>query len=518
MIKRIKFQVPIFVFLIVLLFSSFKYNSKEENSYGILFPRPFAFAIDDMGWINGSNIGENGKIGPYRAGVKRIFDVSDYNHVIDVAKATGVRLQGLFILGEMDKFHILKNYPTTTQYGAEWDNTENISDRQDEIMKFVKENAAYLEFGLHGVGHEYWPEKGVRKRAEWYNLEDDIPWPEESVREHVNVFKKLMEQYGISEENGHSFPESFVPCAYGYYWNPGVEYSLGKVLSDNGVKYANTDFGYIRELNPPEGPNGGGFDNGLLVVNRLNYGNEWFQMASLPRVSISEQESDIIETHFPNWLAQDDFLQPPVTKKFIDYYRMVQQMADRIVAKNTEQFYSQWLYKKYTKIDETTPGNVVIDNTKMPDDPYLHDMLGNLILKIKLDEGKHVSSANINNEKIPAYFEDGGYGILYLPPLRQEKYILTYSIGNEMMPEVVYNDGTYNCYQLQNIGSELQVDLKIYGTQTVKIRCNKLPGSVITDNAAVKILNTEYETENNWLSVVLNARNIQGEKTKLILE
>lgn len=518
MIRKINFRKPVYIILILLVVLSCQNGKRKKDVSGILFPKPFAFAIDDMGWINGSDIGENGMIGPYRAGVKRTFDVSDYKYVAEVAKAVGVRLQGLFVLCEMDKSNILKKYPTTTQYGAEWDNSANISKRQDEIMEFVKENAAYLEFGMHGIGHEYWPEKGVRKRAEWYNLEDHKPWPEESVREHIKVFKMLMAQYGISEANGQSFPESFVPCAYGYYWNPGGKYSLGKVLSDNGVKYVNTEFDYIPELNPPEGPNGGGFDNGVLVVDRLNYGNEWFYLAALPTVPVSEQESDIVETHFPNWLAQDDFLQPPVTKKFIDYYKMVQQTPDRIVAKNTEQFYSQWLYKKYTKIVETKPGNVEIDNTQMPDDPYTYDMLGNLTLKIKLDEGKHVSSASINNKNIPAYFEDGGYGILYLPPLKQEKYILTYSVGDEMMPEVVFNDGTYNCYQLQNTGNELQVDLKVYGTQEVKVRCKKIPESIVSENSTVQILKTAYDKKNNWISVVLKAHNIQGEKTKLILK
>ena len=518
MIRKLHIQRSAYLIFIFLVLFSCQKEKRGKDVSGVLFPRPFAFAIDDMGWLNGSDIGENGMIGPYRAGVKRAFEVSDYKYVVDVAKSAGVRLQGLFVLCEMDKSNLLKKYPTTTQYGKQWDNSANISDKQNQIMDYVKKNAAYLEFGMHGVGHEYWPEKGVRKRAEWYNLEDNKPWPEASVREHIKVFKMLMAQYGLSEENGQSFPESFVPCAYGYYWNPEGEYSLGKVLSDNGIKYANTQFDYISELNPPREANGGGFDHGVLVVDRLNYGNEWFRLAALPTVPVSEQKSDIIETHFPNWLAQDDFLQPQVTKKFTDYYKMVQKMPDRVVAKNTEQFYSQWLYKKYTKINETKPGQVEIDNTQMPDDPYTYDMLGNLTLKVRLDTGRHISSAAIDGEIVPAYFEDGGYGILYLPPLKQKKYVLTYSVGNEMMPVTVFDDGTYNCYQLQSSGNEIRADLKVYGTQTVKIKCKEKPKSVVSENASVQILKTDFDDKNNWTSVVLNAEDIQGNKTKLILQ
>jgi hypothetical protein len=41
----------------------------------ILIPRPFAAGIDDLGWINGTNESQKPYPGPYRAGVKRIFDV-----------------------------------------------------------------------------------------------------------------------------------------------------------------------------------------------------------------------------------------------------------------------------------------------------------------------------------------------------------------------------------------------------------------------------------------------------------
>ena len=115
-----------------------------------------------------------------------------------------------------------------------------------------------------------------------------------------------------------------MPCAYGYYWNPEGDYSTGKVMAKAGVKYVNTLFDYIRELNPPAEPNGGGFDNGVLVVNRINYGNDWYKLSSLPTVDLDKQESDIIESHWSNWLAQDKFLQEQTNQEWMDYYKMVQ--------------------------------------------------------------------------------------------------------------------------------------------------------------------------------------------------
>jgi hypothetical protein len=199
----------------------------------ILFPRAFAVAIDDMGWMNGSHLGKDGGQGPSRAGVDRRFNVSDYQVVAEVGKATGVRLQGLFVMCEMDRENICAKYPTTTMYGKEWNNDANKCNEQEEIFEFLKHNSAFIEFGMHGVGHEYWPEKMQRVRAEWYNFSEKKPWPEEILNDHFKCFREIMRQYGLSEECGHSFPESFVPCAYSYYWNPGSSYSLGRLLNRN---------------------------------------------------------------------------------------------------------------------------------------------------------------------------------------------------------------------------------------------------------------------------------------------
>ena len=411
-------------------------TKKEE----IIFPRPFAFAIDDFGWIIGNDHGYGDHQGPFRIGIDRKMDVSNYKSVVKVAETKRIRLMGLFILGEMDRLNILGKYPTTNPDGKNWNNSKNISEEQIEVMNYVKQNTASLEFGLHGILHEYWPTVNERKRGEWYNLDDDHPWPEEIMEDHVKCFKEIMAQYGLTKEAGHSFPESFVACAYGYYWNPDGKYSTGSVLSPAGVKYANTMFQEVSELNPPKEPNGGGFDHGLLVVNRNIYGNLWHAYTSLPTVPISEQESDIVESHWTNWLAPDDSRQEETSQRWIDYLTMVQQQRDRYLAKNTQQFYSQWLYKKYTDVEEKTDGVVEIDNTKMPETAYRKDFLAGMVLKVALAQGQHLSAASIDNKEIASYFEDEGYGFLYLPVLEQKKYTLRYSIGAAKMPLYVYND------------------------------------------------------------------------------
>jgi hypothetical protein len=486
-----------------------------NNTSFIEFPRAFAFAIDDLGWNEGSSMVVNVPIGPYRAGVKRLFDIRDYQYVIDVGKAVGVRIQCLFILSEMDRQNILAKYPTATWMREKWDNMARVNEHQCEIMNYVRQQAAHMEFGLHGTGHEYWAEDGKQRRAEWYNLVDKKPWPEESLRGHIQAFREIMAQYGLTPGNGHSFPETFVPCAYSYYWNPTGDYSLGKLMFEAGAKYANTDFGQIPELSPPPERNGGGFDHGIHVINRLNYGNPWYAVASLPNIPLDLQYSDVIESHWPNWLAHDDFLQPEITSQWIDYYRNVQRFPNRYIAKNTEQLHSQWLYNKFTRV-VISDGLLEIDNTQMPDEAYRNNLLGNMVLKIQLKGGQHVSSASINGETIPAYFEDQGFGFLYLPRLERKKYQLRYAVGNEFLSRTVCNDGTYNVYGISDHQHEIQINVKVYGTQVIKVRCDKSK-QVVSDNNGLAIENFNYDEQHHMLNIKVNARNIQGETGTIMI-
>jgi len=490
---------------------------KGSNINKVIFPRAFAFSIDDLGWNEGSNLSRNVPPGPVRAGIKRTFDLNDYKCIVDVAKAVGVRIQCLFVLCEMDRENVLAKYPTTTHQREKWDNTRHVCDGQLEIMRYLLNESSHMEFGLHGTGHEYWADDGIQRRAEWYNLIDREPWPEETLHQHIQGFREIMAQYGITQKNGHSFPESFVACAYGYYWNPEGDYSLGKVLSQAGVKYANTDFGQIPELSPPQETNGGGFDHGTHVINRMNYGNNYYDLNSLPKVPVDMQGTDIIESHWANWLASDDIFQPEVTAKFIDYYHLVQRQSNRYIAKNTEQLHSQWLYRKYAKISENEPGIVEIDNSQMPDDAYRNDILGNLVLKLKLETDQHVTNASIDGYLIPAYFEEEGFAFLYLPPLDKRKYRLEYLVGAAFMPFNVYNDGTYNVYGVSKEDSQILISLKMYGRQPVRIRCIN-PENVVSVSDDLKVESHKYLHDQGMLQIILRATDIQGSRGVIKLQ
>jgi hypothetical protein len=476
----------------------------KNNEHEIIFPRAFAVAIDDLGWNKGGHEGATG--GPARLCIRREMDIRDYRPIVEAGKACGIRIQGLFVLCDMDRQNICARYPTTTQWGKHFDNSKNISPVQVEVMEYVRDNAAYLEFGLHGVGHEHW-DNGVKTRAEWYDKVNDKPYPENDTREHIQCFKEIMAQYGWTPENGQSFPESFVPGSYAIYWNPGGEYSTGKSLRENGVKYANTMFSEIPELNPPED---GGIDHGLHVINRLIYGNEYKDLGKVPEGPVEAYKTDIIESHWPNWLAVDDYLQPALTQQWIDFYKNIQSEPDHYLAKNTEQLHSQWLYKKYTVLSDLEGGIVTIDNRQMPLDVYENDLLGNMVLKVSLNNGEHVSKAMLNGKPVSAYFEEAGYGFLYLPPLEAKSYIFEYETGKTFMPVFVNNTGTFNVYRVDIKKEQMEFELRMYGRQTVKVKGRKHV-SVSSDNPGLKILSRNFDEESQMLSIEIQGRDMQGE-------
>lgn len=480
-------------------------TAQDLQGSSILFPTGVSVNVGQVGWMGGHSEDSSG--GPWRAGIRRNFDVRDYKPMVEVGQRLGIRFMSLFILGEFDRLNILGEYPTSNPDGENWDNARYIGPTQIEIMDYVKKNAAHIEFGITGVLHEYW-ENGVKTRAEWFDVANQKPREESIVRKNVELIKRLMAQYGITPEKGHSFPQSFI--SYGFYFNPGAQYSLGKVLSENGIKYANTPYASIHGLSSRPPLLSGGLDHGVLLLDRFNHGNLWYDFGAVPSITPKEIQSVVVESHWANWLAFDDFLQPDVNQKWIDFLLTIQRDPDHYLTKNTEQLYSQWLYKEHTLVEETAPGYVSIDNRNMPKEVYQYDLLGNMVLALSLPEGEQISAATINGKPITALHETEGFVYIYLPPLEAKKYELKYTLGKIGINRMVLNDGTYNVYRIENLKNKMQVELRMYGEQTVNIKSDR-PKNVTSLNPHLALLSYDYDDEDQLIRVALQGRDMQGE-------
>lgn len=154
----------------------------------------------------------------------------------------------------------------------------------------------------------------------------------------------------------------------------------------------------------------------------------------------------------------------------------------------------------------------------MPDEVYQHNLLGNLLLKVKLRRGKHISDASINGKNIVSYFEDQGFGFIYFPKLAQTEYTLTYEVGEKFPDTYVYNDGTYNVYSLETRDKNARLNIRLYGQQTVTIAGIEKPFEIVVDNANVLLKSHQYDSKDRTLKMVLKAHDIQGEQTLISIK
>src|SRR5690606_1298309 len=111
-------------------------------------------------------------------------------------------------------------------------------------------------------------------------------------------------------------------------------------------------------------------------------------------------------------------------------------------------------------------------------------------------------------------YEDEGFGFLYLPPLQQERYQLDYVIGQSMMPVHMYLSGTWNAYSLTADTRELLADIKLYGTQSILIACDK-PATVSSLSREIQIKGWKYNEELRRLEILANGRDMQGSRATL---
>ncbi|MFC1586127.1 hypothetical protein ACFL5V_11305 [Fibrobacterota bacterium] len=455
---------------------------------GMNLPNPMGIDIDDLGWKRGWSTDQSG--GPWRVGLPqgRWMVLDDYEAVANIGIATGVRIKCLFIMSEFDRSNICANYPTTTQDGDQWDNSDLVSDDDFVIMDYVKDNAAYIEYGMHGVGHEHWDaQTHERTRAEWA-YENGDPWPYEEVWGHAECFGLLSAQYGLS------YPISVRNCNASFYYNPSDTGDTGGLMAGFGVKYATLPV-------PREYLD----DHGLMVIERGN-GVGWSDMSSAPS---SVPSTPMMTSHWANFVEPDPADNQTATNRWITWYNRVKDASDRYAAKNTVQLYSQFLYYTYADVSINS-GTVSIDNTGMPGWAYDQEKVGNVLFKHPLDNGEHISSVDFSGGNISAYYEDRGYGYIVLPMLDRENYSFSYSVGSsEMETYVMLDDGTYNVEAFETWDSDsARVTVEMYGTQNVMVKLTFEPQEV--ESASDDLTLVDWSYAEPVLTMRVRAADVQG--------
>jgi len=80
----------------------------------------------------------------------------------------------------------------------------------------------------------------------------------------------------------------------------------------------------------------------------------------------------------------------------------------------------------------------------------------------------------------------------------------------------VWHDGTFDIYSVRSDGNEQMIDLQLYGTQSVKVRCRK-HGAVRSRNTNIEVVGDRYDENKGFWEIKLCARDMQGERGIIVL-
>jgi hypothetical protein len=481
-------------------------QSTEKSA--VTVPSPLTVGIDDLGWKQGwsSDVAMD-PLKPHHIDgpENRWMGLEDYKTIVDIASRVNSRLLCLFIMSEFDRENICADFPCTTEQGEHWDNSALVSDNNFIIMDYIKSNAAFIEFGLHGVRHNHWKEGNKMGEFAMDNFNRN-PHPVSEMQEHLHCFEKLIEQYGIS------FPKSFVPPRHCYYHNPADSMDTGGILAEWGIKYVSWGhkfWGRNYDQNALNPMNNCMLNHGVLVLER-DQAVTWRNSLGIAPDSIS---TDFYYecTHWHNYIAADPKDNHIIADKWIKWFNQIKDAPDRYLPKNTAQLYSQALYLEYSKI--TIDGNVVsIDNTEMPDWAYHLGFIGNLEIKCSLDEGEHVSKVLVSKDVEMAYYcEDGKYAYVSLPVLEKDKYDIEIQTGNTAMSECVINNGTYCINGFNKSEERVKLDLTMYGKQLIQVKLDEAKvANVRSDSEGLIIDAWKWNEATQICSITIASNDTQG--------
>ena len=341
-------------------------------------PMPIQIVLDDVGWWrsdNGSQFGE-----PYRTGLGRAHVPADYEAIASLGRQLDMRPQAAMILCEWDRENILRDVPSATWMGRDWDNSRLVGPWLDEATQVIRDNATHFEFVLHGVGHEYWDENGKPTRAEWFHSADGRMRPHDEVLTHLDAYRRIMAQNDLGP-----FPESFVPAAFCYRFGMGED-GLAAILRDHGVRYISTPFAGMRDADKTQRPLYG-FECDTMNVDRGHATFPWFANDCAPTEA---QDEPIVGLHWPNILHFDPKRNEEVVARWVAHLGKCNQRIDRTLAPDTADCWSQLVYYDLARLD--IDGTQLALDFSRADAFYFAGIKATFVLKVKAPAGAALQS------------------------------------------------------------------------------------------------------------------------------
>ncbi len=398
------------------LFSCAKTTKNKSDDLEVEIPLPIQIVIDDVGWWSGED--GNAHQQPYRTGISRDHVPADYQAIVDLGKKLGVRPQAATILCEWDRENILKNLPTSTWMGKNWDNSKWVGPWLDEAAEIITNNHKHYELTLHGVGHEYWDGENFT-RAEWADNTGRMR-PLEQVELHLDYFEKLLDQNQLG-----SFPSSFVPTAFlhGFGKTGDHMFSMAEVIKKKGINYINTPFNNMYNT---EGVQFEvfGIDSEVITVDRGEDVLNWNTFGQGPKGIIAGPTCGL---HWPNLLHLDSDRNSEIVDLWVAFLEPYKNKLDRILSINSEEFRKQLVHHVGSRAS-FEKGVITLE---LIDDQLVPKELANGRFQLKIDslnqldfKPQRINLISHEFEKIRNKFR---YTLILEPHLKTKSAIIEYN-------------------------------------------------------------------------------------------
>lgn len=339
-------------------------------------PMPLQVVLDDVGWWCGQDGHERQQ--PYRTGIQRNHVPADYQAIVSLGRQLNMRPQAAMILCEWDRENILRECPSCTWMGKDWDNRRWVGGWMEETADIMRSNREHFEITLHGIGHEYWSD-GVMSRAEWHDREGRMR-PREEIQKRIELFARILDQHQLGP-----FPESFVPCAFLHRFGAGGG-GIMPLLRNAGIRYVSTPFHRMKRDAPPQ-KEFFGVDEGLVVVDReQDRARPWSVIGCEPAMEVT---GPICGLHWPNILHGDPARNEEVVRRWVKFLKPHGDRFNRVLSRDTASCWTQLVYHECTKVTIGDRG-IMLDWSEINDLSPVH-LEDQFMLKIRGVEGLRIS-------------------------------------------------------------------------------------------------------------------------------
>ncbi len=313
--------------------------------FELTIPMAIQLAIEDVGWWEKSH--PVGPGDPFRTGMHRRHHPLDYKALVLLARELGMRPLIGFVACEWDRENILKEIPSATWMGRDWDNCRNVGPWLEEAASILNASRNHLEIGLHAVGHEYW-ESGRRSRTEFHTPNGQMR-PAEDIRQHVEAFATILEQNDLGP-----FPTVFIPPGLNHAFGNGPD-GIHAILNRFGVRHVITDLNKAWKHRPLQHLQMA-WEEGVLLMERGLAPMSWDIAAARPQFGFNRP---IISLHWANLLHEDVNRNEEVIRDWVAFMRSGYDRMEKMLAPDTATSISQFAYRTFGRVDRSDEAIII---------------------------------------------------------------------------------------------------------------------------------------------------------------